>query len=480
MKKIVCLAMAVLCFSAFMPGELSARQNFSELTPIHVDGERFVDAAGREVILRGVNTGGRSKLPPFLPFDPEPDFETALDEYADAVEALGFNVVRLLVLYEAAEPVRGQYDEEYLLRYDAMVRAFSDRGIRVIVDSHQDLFSRRLCGDGFPDWALEETYRDRPQQADCGLWALRYFTPAVAGSMDRLYLNKDGVRDSYVEFFAMMARRYKDEPALIGFEPINEPMPGMRGMADNLSFYKSLFTLYELVGDAVHSADPRYLIFADLNPLENTGAWNPDRKRPEVENLVLAPHYYDPGTFGISVSPGGDQWFMRRGLKKHRRLGKNWNTPVLITEYGISPIYKSAPKYINELYEVFDELKLSGTFWEASISTTIWNEENTSLFEPDGAVRPASFSLDRPYPQAVAGTIESFSFDPETGRFTLLWNENPSIASPTEVRLPRRVYADSPQVRIEPPSEFNLHPDRELLTISISGQNSTRSLEVVP
>jgi endoglycosylceramidase len=461
-----------------MPGEFKAEQWPPELTPIHVDGNRFVDAAGREVILRGVNTGGRSKLPPFLPFDPEPDFETALDAYADAVRALGFNVVRLLVLYEAAEPVRGQFDETYLLKYDAMVRAFAERGIRVIVDAHQDLFSRRLCGDGFPDWALAEKHRDRPQNADCGKWALRYFTPPVAGSLDRLYLNRDGVQDSYVEFFAMLAKRYKDQPAVIGFEPINEPMPGMRGMADNYSFYKSLFDLYERVGEAVHSADPRYLIFADLCPLENLGAWTPYRPRPGVENLVLAPHYYDPGTFGISASSGGDQWIMRRGLKKHKQLGGRWNTPVIITEYGISPLHENAPAYINELYEVFDELKLSGTFWEASISETIWNEENTSLFNPDGSIRPASLFLDRPYPRAVAGTIGSFSFEPESGRFTLIWDEDPAVGSPTEVRLPRRVYADSPEVLIEPPSEFIFRPDRGLLIISSRGRESARSLEV--
>jgi endoglycosylceramidase len=467
-----------LLLSTFL-GPALAREKREQLI-LNVSGERFIDGKGREVILRGVNAGGRSKLPPFYPFDPEPDFESALSRYADAIASLGFNVVRLLVIYEAAEPVRGCYNEEYLAIYDRMVAAFAARGIRVIVDSHQDLYSRRLCGDGLPDWVLPEPYRDRPTRADCQLWSLRYFTYPVARTADQLWLNQDGVRDRYVAFFQMLAKRYQDQPAVIGFEPVNEPMPGLSGLRDYSRFYGQLFDLYEAVADAVHSVDSRYLIFADLCPLENQGAWNVERAQPRINNLVLAPHYYDAGTFGLSLSPGGDKWLIRRGLKKHRELGHFWNAPVLVTEYGVSPVMQDAPAYINKLYSVFDELLLSGTFWEASMSGTIWNLENTSLFEPDGTTRPNSYHLDRPYPRAVAGVIKSFSYHPESGRFEMVWKEDPGIGMPTKVRVPERIYGAAPEVELDAPGDFRLDEKSGDLFIDALDHASTRKVIITP
>jgi len=453
----------------------------ASIFPLQVEQDRLVDSAGRQVILRGVNAGGRSKLPPFYPFDPDPDFETALEKYADQIQALGFNVVRLLIIYEAGEPVRGQYDEDYLRKYDRMVSAFSRRGIYIIIDSHQDLYSRRLCGDGLPDWALSEQYRNQPQHADCKLWSLRYFTNPVATTADRFWSNEDGIVDSYAAFFKMLAERYKNEPAVLGFEPVNEPFPGFRGMANYPEWYQEgLFALYRKVAEAVQSVEQRYLIFADLCPLENQGAWNLNLKKPELKNLVLAPHYYDTGTFGIALSPGGDQWLMRRGLKRDRALGDFWNAPVLVTEYGISPKLKNAPEYIGELYAVFDELNLSGTFWEASMSQTIWNLENTSILAPDGSVRGKALVLDRPYPRAVGGVIRKFSFDPETKKLELSWQENPEIKLPTEIYLPGRIYSSRPEISLEPGGDFKYIPDYQGLVIYPIKENSLRYLRVRP
>ena len=48
---------------------------------LRASGTALIDAAGRQVLLRGVNAGGRSKLPPFLPF---PFAESARPDQADA------------------------------------------------------------------------------------------------------------------------------------------------------------------------------------------------------------------------------------------------------------------------------------------------------------------------------------------------------------------------------------------------------------
>jgi endoglycosylceramidase len=413
---------------------------------VGVAGGRLVDRDGRQVVLRGINAGGRSKLPPFLPFDPVPDFDSALASYADGLQAQGFNVARLLVIHEAGEPAPGVYDEAYLARVDAMVAALSARGIHIIIDAHQDLFSRRFHGDGFPDWTIPEKYRDREGAADRKVWNRGYFTAPVQASFDRLWDNRDGLQDRLAAFFAMLAERWRDNPMVIGFEPINEPMPGRRGLINYEGYHRELYGYYERVARAVQAADPAYLIFADICAIENTGTINTRRRRPEIPNLVLAPHYYDLGTFGASLAPGGDRWIMAKGIGRHLKLARNWNVPVLLTEYGVSPANPDAPIYIAKLYGIFDQQLLSGTFWEASRSELLWNFEDTSIFTPSGELRPNAAYLDRPYPRAVPGIITEFSFDPDTGRLELAWDEAPGASRPSELYLPPRIYRDDPKV----------------------------------
>jgi endoglycosylceramidase len=481
MKKILPVLLTILVIPILSHPALAKADNPPSQLALHTDGLRFVDAAGREVILRGANTGGRSKLPPFFPFEPVPDFDSALEKYADSISALGFNVVRLLIIYEAAEPTRGKYDEAYLKQYDRMVAAFGRRGIRVMVDAHQDLFSRRFCGDGFPDWTLPEKYRGLPQHADCKNWGLRDFTWPVADTLEQFWSNRGGVQDNYIAFFKMLAERYREDPMVIGFEPINEPFPGTIGRFSLDWWYRhQLFPLYEKAGQAVQSVNPRYLIFADMIPLENIGMWTAHRPRPSVNNLVFAPHYYDFGTFGIGANSQFEQAFMSSGLARHSALQKAWDTPILIGEFGASPLMKGAAGYLTLLYNRFDELKFSGTYWECSMSETIWNLENTSCFNPDGSLRPAAAALDRPYPRAVAGKINRFSFDAQSGKFELTWDEDPRISLPTEIYLPARIYSSEPKINLEPSGRSELDPSSRILSIDPLEKKAERKIIIVP
>jgi endoglycosylceramidase len=457
----------MLIVMMLIPWMVKPENNGSQKLPaLHTRGMSFVDASGREVILRGVNAGGRSKLPPFFPFDPVPDFNTALEKYADGIQSMGFNVVRLIIIYEAGEPVRGKYDEDYLKKHDQMVSAFAKRGVYVFVDAHQDLFSRRFCGDGFPDWTLPEKYRTRRQHADCKNWGLVDFTYPLSTTLDRFWENQDGVQDSYVAFFKMLAVRYKDEPAVIGFEPINEPFPGLKARVSISNWYKKqLFPLYEKVGQTVQSVDSRFLIFADIFPLENPMLWSTKRDRPKIKNLVFAPHYYDFGTYGMMSGSAFEKSFMNKSLRRHQVPAQKWDTPILIGEWGISPLYKGAAEYITSINSVYDDLKISHTFWEASMSPLIWNMENTSVFNPDGSVREEAQALDRPYPKAAAGTVKSFSFDPKTKNFEMTWTEDPKISAPTEIHLPERIFKSSPKVSLEPSGNFSFNPATRILRV---------------
>ncbi|MBM4394211.1 MAG: cellulase family glycosylhydrolase [Deltaproteobacteria bacterium] len=65
-------------------------------------------------------------------------------EMKDIADA-GFNVVRMLVNWEGAEPTgRGKYDDAYIASVRKAVEAANRHGVYVLVDMHQDSFSRHL------------------------------------------------------------------------------------------------------------------------------------------------------------------------------------------------------------------------------------------------------------------------------------------------------------------------------------------------
>src|SRR5688500_2695645 len=116
---------------------------------LRAEGAYFRDEAGAIVMLRGLNVAGDSKVPPFRPVDDPSLF--------DPFPSWGVNVARLLFTWEAFEPERGVYDESYFDHYVSLVNALEARGVWVIVDIHQDAFSRFTtdgCGEGMPAWAV--------------------------------------------------------------------------------------------------------------------------------------------------------------------------------------------------------------------------------------------------------------------------------------------------------------------------------------
>ncbi len=117
--------------------------------PLAAEGDYFRDDQGRVVILRGVNMAGNSKVPPFMPITGA--------SMLDPLPAWGFNTIRLLFTWEAFEPTRCTFESSYLSYYEQVVQWAQARGIYVMVDFHQDAYSRfslNGCGEGFPSWAV--------------------------------------------------------------------------------------------------------------------------------------------------------------------------------------------------------------------------------------------------------------------------------------------------------------------------------------
>jgi hypothetical protein len=134
------------------------------------------------------------KTSPFIPitdhFDARYSFST---EDAALMASMGYNTIRLGVLWAGLEPTRGAYNLTYLGQVQEAVRIAGEAGILSVLDMHQDVFNRKYCGNGVPDWAarpteenfpypLEVEYEvdenNYPSREDCGRkdWPIYHFS----------------------------------------------------------------------------------------------------------------------------------------------------------------------------------------------------------------------------------------------------------------------------------------------------------------
>jgi hypothetical protein len=121
------------------------------LTRLTTDRTYFKDAYGRYAFFHGVNLSGSTKVPAAISPDGVPTYvgkPFALDDaerHFGLLRAAGIDTVRLLVIWEGVEPTaRGVYDQAYLDYLRQVVEEAGRQGIWVLMDMHQDMFSRHL------------------------------------------------------------------------------------------------------------------------------------------------------------------------------------------------------------------------------------------------------------------------------------------------------------------------------------------------
>lgn len=140
------------------------RSRPTKMAPLRllIEQGKFVDASGRQVILRGINVAGDAKYPS-EPFD-QPSQVT--DDFFDGdnvsfhkrpftkedahvhfarLRRFGYNTIRYIFTWEAIE-ARGPgiYDEEWINHTIEVLRTAKDYGFFVYMDPHQDVVRPNL------------------------------------------------------------------------------------------------------------------------------------------------------------------------------------------------------------------------------------------------------------------------------------------------------------------------------------------------
>ena len=317
---------------------------------LHAEGTALRDALGRVVVLRGVNAGGRSKLPPFAPFDfGGGGYDAALGAYLDRAASWGINTLRVPFTWEAVEPMEGVDDEAFLKRYDALLDAAWERGMFTIIDFHQDIYAAVLCGDGFPAWTLPGPH-PAPHH-DCPMWGTRYLTdPDVRAAFDAFWAEGSKSRAAYEKLWDRMATRYRDRPGVIGFEPFNEPAPGT---ADpDVWEATTLTTFYTGMTARIRAIAPSSLVFLDAAGVDSVLVAT-QIARPQGEGIVFAPHYYQPAALNGSTPDPGT---VHSAVQRWANVGTKWKVPVLLGEFGATNSTPGATGYLAAHFDALDAL----------------------------------------------------------------------------------------------------------------------------
>lgn len=443
---------------------------------IRTSNMKFIDSHGRERIFTGMNVVDKTH---YTPDFKEHGFSKDLfwiDEFANK----GFNIIRLGMTWSVVEPEKGKYNDAYLDSIEKIMDRCHEKGIYVFLDMHQDLYSWKSGdGDGAPDWATDSApYKFKKPKF---VWAEGYFWgKAVHRAFDNFWTNKEvegeGLIDAFGDMWKHVADRFKDHPALFGFDVFNEPFPGKDG---GKVFRKLIAKLFRVTlvdrrisrcklikdalgkekikvldhynGDIFHSIvlaghklinkfdTERYMPFLNKTSakireatdkgilfIENSyysnlsipcgnNAIEVNDKREE--NQCFSPHGYDlmvdTELYKYASNSRVDAIF-----DEHRNTQMRMKNAVLVGEWGGHSNGTEWFPHVEHLIDIFDKYKWSSTYW------TYW----TGLLDEE-----IMTVISRPYPKAVTGEIKSYCHDREKDEFIITYYQDKEYDVPTVI-----------------------------------------------
>lgn len=384
------------------------------------------DPEGRAVVLRGVNLASVHKHAPYTD-----DFTPA--DYA-RLHGWGFRSLRFVVTWAAIEPAPGVYDDAYLDWVAERMRWAHDAGLTVVLDMHQDVYGEGFGYDGAPRWTCAESYYAAfaPREP----WLVNYTDPNVLACFDHLWTD-DALQASFAAMWRHVAARLADQPAIIGFDPLNEPHWGTHGVA---TFeVEALQPFYDRVIAAVRAEAP-WVVFAEPSSARNAG-FGTQLAPFAVPDVVYAPHMYDP----MAEVTGAFDDARRAALLataadlagEAARLG----VPLWIGEYGGIATSTAIGAYMDAAYDGAAAAFAGSTYWSYD------RGGGYGLLDDAGdEIAALVDAVARPYPAAIAGEPLAWRYDEDARALEVSWRPDPAVAAPTVLIAPARAYPDGVDV----------------------------------
>lgn len=435
------------------------------------------------------------------PYIPQRDvFEAQLsltDAEIDDLVNWGFNIVRLGVMWEAVERTPDTYNETYLDEVEGLINRLGAKGIYTLVDAHQDVLARKICGEGVPNfyatdlptdcgnqtfpWFLEESgicksissYGFRydadgnPLIEDCQKhnFAGYYPSPESIALFERLYYNETGLTDKFVNYWKRVSARYAKNPYVVGYDPLNEPFPS--NFLNNISLVTTpglfdqigLEPLYTRVyKEAYEPADDSKIMFFEGTQFPDTvgilgglvmnlGFTAPPGADINSTKHVLNDHSYccqlsaeicATGEPDLSRATDCKEWHEKR-LATRRNDADRYGVPLFISEFGACLNSTSCVQEITSLVDSCDTHLAGWAYWQfknyADLTTSA-GTNSEGFYNNDGTLQEGKVkALTRTYLPATQGTLLSMKFLDETIDFLAAFTLDSTITDPSVLYL---------------------------------------------
>ena len=397
--------------------------------PFDVDQGQLIAPDGRVVILRGINARVAGLFD--VTFD---DGRAPLETIPDLPDAdvarmasLGFNLLRLPLSWSAFEPQPGVWSPAFLDALTRVVGSCRDHGIYVLLDVHQDAWSKEIGEDGAPLWAIvpaPETLLGGPL-TDLGA---RRTSSQVLNAFSSFFTDDANMlQEQFASMVQELVIRFRGDPVVLGIEIFNEP----------LATDDELLAFHTKVARAIRDYD-RERLFAFEPPATRNfadAATIPNRPFP-VGGGIYAPHVYT-AVFNDDARLTNDTYEMAlaASVQSARDEADGWGTPLLIGELGVGPQQPHALDWIGHVYDAADRVFASTAFW-------LWKEQEQGqwgLFShaADGSWydRPDMIAaVARPYAKAIGGEPLAMSWDGTT--FTLASKRRDGVPRQHDIFFP--------------------------------------------
>jgi endoglycosylceramidase len=406
--------------ATFAPGVAQAAPTL----PLGHHGRWITDAQDRVVNLHGINMV--YKRPPYAP-----DAIGFGDDDAAFLAAQGFNAVRLGVIYKAVEPNppkggKPSYDDAYLRKIAGTQKTLGRQGVFSLVDFHQDLFNEKFQGEGWPDWQVQDDGMANPPNG----FPNNYLTnPALNAAFDHFWADDTvgGVKltDEYAAAWKHTARVFRSQPDVLGYDILNEPWPGnvWPSCVGGCPAFDTgpLATMTRKATSAIRAVDRRHIVWQEPNVIFDFGA--PTSLPAIGSNAGFSFHSYCL-TAGAPDCPAMEALPFQNADAQAAKTGR----ALLLSEFGATDDLDT----LNRLTDLADEHMVSWTEWAYcgcdDPTTSGPGDQQAIVHDPrkpptgSNVFRDKLAALDRPYPQAVAGTPKSYSYDADTNMFTLSYS----------------------------------------------------------
>ncbi len=356
---------------ALLPAALT-RASFAQALPrLQTRGTQIVDASGKAVTLRGVNLGGwlveEPWMEPFVTTPPDGSGLPPIKDHGslwstvekrlgpaarqrmqaafrrawlteadfDRIHQAGLNCIRLPFLAGLADEPDG------LAWLDQAIAWAGQHGIYVILDLH-----------GAPGGQSREPHTGQTGQN-------RFFKdPADVAAAAALWTR--------------LARRYRDNPAVAGYDLVNEPT----GTPGSDTLYVVMDRLYR----AVRAEDPTHLVFIEDG---YTGLqWMPDPGPCGWRNVVYSGHYYD-----FNAKSAEDQQKALDGyLADIAKLQQSRAVPFYLGEFGLEP--HGTPAEVGGLVDALGQKGIAWSLWTYKVVMPGGGQSLWGLYENAKPVTP--------------------------------------------------------------------------------------------